>query len=149
MALVAVMLVSLVLPLLTGAAPALAQPAPAYIKQARVLEMDDTGVAHPAGLAYSPRANLFHMMDGTRRGQPNTDMVRISVFAQRTGATRIAAQIRDPRLMAYDPLRDRLLIFQSPNNHLIEVRARADGSLDPATLTRHSARHFEIGRAHV
>jgi uncharacterized protein YjiK len=46
--------------------------------------------------------------------------------------------------MAFDERLARLLIFRSPNNHLIEVREGADGNLDPQTLIRHDARHFGL-----
>lgn len=108
------------------------------------MEMDEAGVPDPSGLVFSSRANAFMVMDGKKRGQAETDIIRVTPYEDRAGATRIAAMIQDPRNMAYDEQRSRLLIFQSPSNTLIEVQELPDGSLDPRSLVRHNARHFDL-----
>jgi PKD repeat protein/uncharacterized protein YjiK len=46
--------------------------------------------------------------------------------------------------MAFDGRANRLLIFQSPGDRLVEILARPDGSLDPQTLERIDARSFGV-----
>jgi hypothetical protein len=83
-------------------------------------------------------------MEGQKRGQAITDLIKLTPFADQVGSARIAAAIKDPRNMAFDGRLNRLLIFQSPNNQLIEVLEGSDGNLDPKTLIRHDARHFGL-----
>ncbi|HMN30635.1 MAG TPA: hypothetical protein PKE45_20960, partial [Caldilineaceae bacterium] len=122
----------------------LAQGNAPFVKWARAMKMDDTGMANPAGLVFSPRTNAFHVVN--RRGQPatDTDVVRLTPFGERAGSARIAAALRDPINMAFDGYFNRLLAFISPANQLVEVREGTDGNLDRRTLVRHNARRFGL-----
>ena len=133
---------------LAGNANTLAQNNAAFVGEARRLEPDQTGVSNPAGLAYSPRGNAFHVAAGRSRGQQppaDTDVVKMTPFADRAGSARIAAAVRDPINMTFDRRFNRLLIFQAPNNHLIAVpEESASRNLRPGGLIRHDARHFGL-----
>ena len=117
----------------------------AYIRQARVLEVSDFGILNPAGLAFSPAANAFHVVEA-RQQMPtsSTDIVKLTSAASRAGTARIGATINDPINVAFDGRYNRLLIFQPESNQLVQVLEVADGNLDPATLARHDARHFAL-----
>lgn len=111
------------------------------------MESDQTGVSNPAGLAFSPRANAFHVMERRRKGQPppaNADLVKLTPYGDRVGSARIAEAIRDAINVAFDRRFNRLLIFHRLANRLIEVRERPNGNLDPGTRIRHDARHFGL-----
>ena len=130
-----------------GISATFAQSPAAFIRHVRALEADEAGLTNPAGLAFSPGANAFHIVEGPSPGQPppaETDVVKLTPFADRVGSARIAAAIKDPINTTFDIQRQRLLIFQSPNNKLIEVLEGPDGNLDPATPIRHDARHFGL-----
>lgn len=121
----------------------LAQSEPAFIRQVRVMESDQTGLFTPAGLAFSARANAFQVIEG-RSSSANTDLIKLTPFADRAGSARIAAAIKDPINVAFDNRVGRLLILHSPANQLLEVREDAQGNLDPRTLIRYDARGFGL-----
>ena len=124
-----------------------AQVGTAGIRQVRAIETRDIGLPNPAGLAFSPSANAFHIMDARDPGQtppPFTDLITVAPFEDLAGSARIEAAIKNPINMAFDSLANRLLIFQPTSNKLVEVLEGPDGELDPATLVRHDARHFDI-----
>jgi hypothetical protein len=131
----------------SGTAAILAQDGNAFVRQVRAMESDEMGVPHPAGLAFSSRAKAFHVVGARAQGQPppaRTDIIKLTPFSDQVGSARIAAAIRDPINTAFDSQFNRLLIFQSPANRLIEVLEGPDGNLDPTTLVRHDARHFGL-----
>lgn len=132
-------------PLLSSAA--LAQVEPPYIRQVRILETGDLGLPNPAGLAFSPGAKAFYLVEARRPPQPAppvTDIVKVTPFEERIGVARIAAAIQDPINMAFDGHANRLLILQPAANRLIEVPEEPDGNLDPASVFRHDARPFGL-----
>ncbi|MGB5212404.1 MAG: hypothetical protein WBN88_02000, partial [Anderseniella sp.] len=119
----------------------------AFVRQRRAMEADETGLSNPAGLAFSSRADAFHVLEGREQGQPppaQTDIIKLTFFADRVGSARIAAAIKNPINMAFDNKANRLLIFQSVPNKLIEVLERPDGNLGPTTLISHDARHIGL-----
>src|SRR3990172_8646307 len=125
----------------------LAQGGAAYVTQVRVIETSDIGIAHPAGLVFSSRAKAFYVVEARGQGQPSPadmDIIKLTPFGDRAGSARLAEAIRDPINVAFDGRFNRLLIFDSLANRLIEVRERPDGNLDPGTRMRHDARHFGV-----
>jgi uncharacterized protein YjiK len=127
--------------------PTQAQSSTAFIRRVRVMEIDEAGIRNPAGLAFSTRANAFHVLEAQGQGQQppaDTDMVKLSPFARSAGSARIAAAIKDRINVAFDNKANRLLLFQAPANQLIEVLPGADGNLRPASVVRHNVRHFGL-----
>ncbi len=111
------------------------------------MEAAKTGLQYPAGLAFSPRANAFYVVEGPGAGQSPpaaTDAVKLTPFANRIGSARIEAQIRDPINMTYDSKFQRLLVLQSPADQLLEIREGPDGNLDPTTLNRYAVSRFGL-----
>src|SRR3989304_3486381 len=135
-------LFALILPL-TWVPTGSAQGNAAFIRQVRALESDKTGLLNPAGLAFSSRANAFQVIEG-QSGSVNTDLVKLTPFADRAGSTRIAAAIKDPINVAFDNRVGRLLILHSSANQLLEVREDANGNLDPKMLIRHDIKDFAL-----
>jgi len=124
-----------------------AQDGVAHIGLVRAFELDETGLSNPAGLAFSAKAQAFHVVEGRGAGQPLpavTNIVALTPFAERTGTARIAAQVKDPINMAFDNRFNRLLILQSPANRLIEVLLGPEGDLDPKRLIRRDVRSFGL-----
>jgi VCBS repeat-containing protein len=126
----------------TGAA----QEAFGFIRRVQVFESDETGLSSPAGLAYSPRANAFLVIQGYEGGQApaNTEVVQLTPFGGQAGSLRIAAQVENPINVAFDNFHNRLLILRSTANQLISVPAGPDGVLDPGALLRYDVRDFGL-----
>jgi hypothetical protein len=106
-------------------------------------EGDKTGLLSPVGLAFSSRANAFQVVE-KQNASANTDLVKLTPFADRAGSARIAAAIKDPINVAFDNRVGRMLILHSSANQLLEVHEDTNGNLDPNTLTRHNIRHFAL-----
>ncbi|HKY53459.1 MAG TPA: hypothetical protein VJM08_04095, partial [Anaerolineales bacterium] len=120
-----------------------AQSNAAFIRQIRALESDQTGLLSPAGLVFSSRSNAFHALE-KQNGSSDTNLVKLTPFADRAGSARIAAAIKDPINVAFDNQVGRLLILHSNGNHLLEVREDSNGNLDPGTLIRYDIRNFAL-----
>ena len=84
----------------------------AFVRQRQAIEADETGISNPAGLAFSSKANAFHVVE--RRGTPapaDTDISKLTPFGKRIGVARIVAAITDSTNIAFDNKANRLLIF--------------------------------------
>ena len=63
-----------------------AQNAAAPVRQVRVVENDEAGVANPAGLAFSPNSNTFYVLEvGEAERLPLTDpeFIKLTPFGER------------------------------------------------------------------
>ncbi|MEJ2735823.1 MAG: hypothetical protein P8189_20035, partial [Anaerolineae bacterium] len=130
-----------------GSSVGFAQHDRAFVRQVRAIETHDLGLPNPAGLAFSPTAQAFHVAAARRPTQsppPETDIVQVTPFEQRAGSARIAAAIWDPMNMVFDSYASRLLILQPAARTVIQISEGPDGNLDPATLVRHDARRFDL-----
>jgi uncharacterized protein YjiK len=119
-----------------------AQGSTAFIRVVRVMKNDQTALVNPAGLAFSSRANAFHVIE-KRSVFASTKVVRLTAFADMAGFAWIVA-IQDPINIAFDNKMGRLLLLQRSTNQLLEIREKADGTLDPSTLTRYDASNFGL-----
>ncbi|MEZ4662548.1 MAG: DNRLRE domain-containing protein [Caldilineaceae bacterium] len=125
-----------------------AQEEPVYVDSVRTIEIEDTGVINPTGLAFSSQSNAFHVLPGRASGASvpaNVDVVRLGSYGERRGSSRIAEAIRDPINVAFDSVRGRLLIYRSPANRLIAVPEDADGLLRANQRQRYDVNHFGVG----
>ncbi|MGE5378576.1 MAG: hypothetical protein ACM3XO_26250 [Bacteroidota bacterium] len=125
-----------------GVPAGLAQESSPVIWQVQVWEGDRTGLSNPVGIAFSSRANAFEILEGTAAS--TGELVKLTHVADPAGVTRLTAAVRNPINMAYDPAVGRLLLFQVESGQLLELREGPDGTLDPATLTRHDVRSWGV-----
>lgn len=141
-----VLLSNIMAPIHTAHAQAQDEPnALGVIRFVRAIETSELDIANPAGLTYSPRAHLFHVLPNRGVESPtNTRLFVLNPVGIRAGEQRIAAQINDPINMTFDQVGNRLLAYKSPANQLIEVLADANGQLNPSTLKHHNVRHFGV-----
>jgi len=142
--LIPILLVANLFSSFAGSSRVQAQADQAFVREERILELRQTGITNPAGLAFSLRANTFYMIEARNRGQSISNLVKLTPFADRAGVARIAAAIQDPRNMAFDERYSRMLIFQFPSNQLVEVLEDANGNLDPSTVVRRDGRRFGL-----
>jgi hypothetical protein len=111
------------------------------------MEGEKSGLSSPAGVVFSSRANLFHVIES--RGNKDIlsgDLVikNISVFGHDAGTTRIRIGIEDLINMTMDNKFGRLLIYQTTTHQLIEVNEDSSGNLDPNTLAIHEVSSFGL-----
>jgi DNA-binding beta-propeller fold protein YncE len=100
-----------------------------------------------AGLAFSPGAKAFYVVEalGPDHSPPLLlEVIEVSPLEDRGATARVVAAIKDPINVTYDARANRLLIFQSASNRLIEVREGPGGNLDPSPVYRHDARRFGL-----
>jgi uncharacterized protein YjiK len=126
---------------------ALSASGAAVVRQVQVLDVERTGVTSPAGLAFSAAGDAFYVVEANP-GKASTDVVvlepfELRPFTDRVGAARIAAAVKDPVNVTFDARHSRLLLLDNADR-LLEVRASADGTLDPRTLVRHDGLHLDI-----
>jgi uncharacterized protein YjiK len=119
----------------------------AFIRQVRSIETDDLGILNPVGISFSIRANTFHVFSGRGPAQqpsPVADIFILMPTEDPVGSVRIAADINSQINMAFDNKANRLLIFESTNKQLIEVKTGPEGNLDPNMISFHKAHHFGL-----
>jgi len=125
----------------------LAQGRSDFIVQLRVIESEKTGLQYPMGLAFSPKASAFYVINDQETGNSPaaaTDIINLTTLALNAGTTRIPARIKYPINVAFDKKFDRLLILQFPENLILEVSEGLDEKLDPNTLIPYDARSFGL-----
>jgi hypothetical protein len=98
---------------------ALAGDDTAYIRKVRVLEAGDLSLVHPAGLTFSPNANVFIVLEALRK--PQTKLFVITPYKGLIGVVSLDVGIVDPLNMAFDSRFSRLLLFDTISNGLIEI----------------------------
>jgi len=121
----------------------MAQGEAASVAQVRIFDVDTVGELFPAGLAFSPGANAFLVLETAKPGQVS-EIVSVTPEEDRAGAVAIAAVIASPINMAFDSKANRLLLFDAVSHELIEIKAKTDGTLAPETLTRHDAHSWGV-----
>jgi uncharacterized protein YjiK len=141
------LLALLLVPKASTAPKVAAAPGDAFVRQAQVLEAERTGLAAPAGLAFSSSSGAFYVTEAGP-AVAETEVVRLNPFrfspqSDRAGQARIQAAVRDPINLAFDPRGSRLLLLDQADR-LLEVRLDANGDLDPRTLVRRDALRLEL-----
>ena len=98
---------------------AFAQDQPAFIRQVRVMEADQTGVQNPVGLAFSARANAFYVLEVFGKGQfplDETNIAKLSAFADQAGSARISAKVPNPINITFNNLFITATASNTPTN---------------------------------
>ncbi|MEJ2737063.1 MAG: SdiA-regulated domain-containing protein, partial [Anaerolineae bacterium] len=146
--LVAVVVLILVI-LVAGSSLAQAQENQASVRQVQAIESGELGLAHPAGVAYSPGADALLVVDAPELGGRSAlfpGITFITPLEGRVGTAHLLVERVDPLNMAFDGRASRLLLYQAATRELIEVGAGPDGYLNPAMVTRRDAREFGLER---
>src|SRR3990172_7607693 len=141
----------LLLALMTGSIT-FAQERPGYLRLVRAIPAGDVGVSNPVGLAFSPAASAFLVLEAGAAAQPGetTATIRLVTPLEDTlGAVRVATAIADPLNVAVDSQANRLLILDQAADELIAVRLGAEGYPDPvdSAVTRFEAGPFGVTHA--
>jgi hypothetical protein len=124
-----------------------ASMSPAINLTSRAIETDDLGIMNPTGLAFSPGADLFFVIEDPATkpaGIDVTDIIMITSLEELAGYTEIPIAITNPANVAFDKRSNRLFFYEATTNELIGIPVRADGSLDAAALIRIKTQHWGI-----
>ena len=125
--------------MLVGAGAHRVEAAPhGAIAQVGTLEVDQTGVTAPAGIAFNPGSKTFHLLQSAASASGETEVAAVDAthsVSGRQGTDRIGALVSDPINVAFDPDGSRLLLV-SQSRELVEVRVTANGRLVPGSLSR-------------
>jgi DNA-binding beta-propeller fold protein YncE len=113
----------------------------AFVRTARVLSSDATGISAPVGLAAVPKRNVLFVVQAP--GSKSTNVVSLDRFGRSAGSARLAAAAHDPINMAFDARHHRLLLL-SARDQLLEARVNANGELAPKTLRRVDVAQFDV-----
>lgn len=123
--------------LLTMTFAARAAPSPTAkgvtLREIRSMLAQKIGVTRPGGIGFSPAAEAFLVIDEQVGG------ARINWMDRRGDPLGPATSISgafDPVNVAFDHVRQRLVLFDSAANELVVIAAGPDGALDPASLVR-------------
>ncbi len=131
--------------LLGRSAPAQGQVNRAEARLVRALEEEQTRVANPAGLAFSPRAQSLHVVEAPAVGVAATaELNRLNGFGDPVGSAQIAALIHDPINMTFDAHFNRLLVYRPSGRRLVAVGGTPAGGLDTRRLSFHDARQLGV-----
>jgi hypothetical protein len=115
------------------------------VRLVRVIETAALGYPDPVGLAFSPRADSFLILEAPGASRPPfSDIVNISHRERFAGSARFGAALSAPLNMAFDGKADRLLVFEPGRDELIAIAAGADGFPGPDRMTRIDARYFGV-----
>jgi hypothetical protein len=110
-----------------------------FVRRARVIEQNELGAAHPAGLAWSRRADSLLVVpqgDGA-------EMLKIG-RDRPSGPRRLGLRFDDPLNVTFDNRAGRLIAYDSRARQLVAVPAGADGLPLPGRATRVPAAQHRI-----
>jgi len=126
---------------LVGYSASLVQRNAAYIEEVRHLDTNDLGLLNPTGLAFSPDANVFFVLEAHLTAQAN--IVTMTPYEDLVNSMSVNVCMLDPINIAFDSRGNRLLLLEAVSDGLIEIKADPDGYLDtsPEAIT-----HFQVGQ---
>lgn len=111
---------------------AAANAAKPFVRLVRQIETAQLGIRSPAGLAFAPAANLFHVLSEQRTGTlapTETQVAQLQPSATLASATNITDHVADPINLTFDSKGNRLLLLNAPAAQLLAVPAQTDGKL--------------------
>lgn len=103
-----------------------------FIRLVRQIETARLGIRNPAGLAFSPATNLFHLLSAQGTGALATTATRVAHLqstAVSASASAMAEEVDDPINMTFDSQWNRLLFLNASSAQLLVVPMQSDGKL--------------------
>jgi hypothetical protein len=135
---------ALLFPIARGGSVSLAQGEDGYIEEVRAIDTNDAGLFNPAGMAFSFDANVLFILEASSTTHAN--IATLTPFEELADTLSVDVSVVDPINLAFDNLFDRLLLFDSGANELVEIKTKPDGYLDhsPQATTRFQAAQFGL-----
>ncbi|MDN3511458.1 MAG: hypothetical protein NG784_09135 [Candidatus Jettenia sp.] len=115
-----------------------------YVGLARIIKTSRFNIPNPDGMIFCSKSKAFFVVEASLSAQSSHNITMITSTEELVGSLPIATCITDPINMAFDNKANRLLIFQSDTNTLVEIKAGADGYLNPDTITKFDAQKFGL-----
>ena len=118
-----------------------------YSRLVRTIETRDLGISHPAGLAFSPQANVLLIMPAAKGANilsPFSDIHQVSLTEMPVDVVQVAARVTNAANMAFHPNAGELLVLQSFDDHLVDIKAGSNGFLAPAASASTDIRPLEL-----
>ncbi len=123
------------IPAKTGA---FAQSNMAPLRIIRSLYTSEFGVGAPKGLAFSPIANTFFVLDGS------ANIALITMSEDNAGSQSLPEAQSDPLNMAFDKKSGSLFVFNRGRAELVKIKADGKGLPNAASTARDSAKGFNL-----
>ena len=118
-----------------------------YYNLERAFDMEDIGVQHPAGLAYSPNDGVFLVVDKSNGAK---DLTLITPHESLAGTISLPAAITaiDPLNMAFDAQTNYLYLLEQDTKELVQVQVNLQGQPEAASesIQRHDLESLGLGR---
>lgn len=116
-----------------------------YLRTVRTMETAPLGMANPAGMAFSPLANGFLMVNASGNARIKT----LTLVEEPGDSITIAAAIEDPLNMGFDYQANSLLFFNPAGNQLTEIPAGPAGlpAASPGAGRRYQTAQFGLQHA--
>src|SRR6266508_4369927 len=121
-----------------GVSASSAQGISGFIWQVQAMDSGDTGLTHPAGLAFSSKSKSFQVIESQQTSRTETVLSQLTSYGKQVASARIAAVVQNPINMVFDDKANRLLILQRSTNQLLGVPE------DGKTVIRYDVRRFGL-----
>ena len=128
---------------LAASSVAFAQDDPVYLREVHAIDTNDLGLLNPAGLAFSPDANIFFVLEAHSTAWAN--IATMTPFDELVDTVGVDVSMIDPINLAFDNWANRLLLFDTASSELVEIDTDPDGHLDPSP----EARRYQVGQLGV
>ncbi len=122
-----------------GAFAAPARPGPPPPRRVRTIRPAVADVPNPAGLAYSPAADTFYLVQARPEDAPPQMATRIGMlthFGEGIASASAGEEIRQPINTAFDHRANRLLFLDAATDEILALEVGRDRRPEPATATR-------------
>ena len=110
---------------------ALSQKATDFVRLERSIETGSFNVKRPTGLAFSPEADAFLVIETPVSGKSPSGVSNITLVSQfgdrTTGSVQVKTSINEPVNFAFDTKANRLFAFQPSANNLTTIDTGANG----------------------
>ena len=110
---------------------ALSQKATDFVRLERSIETGSFNVKRPTGLAFSPEADAFLVIETPVSGKSPSGVSNITLVSQfgdrTTGSVQVKTSINEPVNFAFDTKANRLFAFQPSANNLTTINTGANG----------------------
>lgn len=115
-------------------------------RRVRTIETASQEFGTPAGIAYSPKAGSFLVLEWPQSDPSSLELRLVGMLGQPAGALRLPAGsvISNPLNLAFDARYNRLLLLDGDASQLLVVPAQRDGIPDPERAARYDAAHWDV-----
>lgn len=114
--------------------------------EVRVIDCSITGILNPAGLAFSPKANNFQIININNPVSTFTDLMSVTMDEKSNGSIRIPVADLDPVNCTFDEQLGGLLILDRSGQSLVVVPEGSDSKLQPSMLAHHNIKSWKLGK---